>query len=223
MRRRAAPLIVLSALTAFLSVAVTASPHAVPQTTAAPASRPMRVALLVDTSDGIGTAMTQIRNAVVAFADALPPEHELLLVATGRRTQVRVPPTLDRKKVEDSARGLTSDHGTTPLMDALLEVDERFLQKAGDRVPALVVLTGDGGESSATSEQQFNKWLNAMTTRHMLFEAVVLKFKGNGLPEAIVDSVAQATRGHVETTTVVNALADKMKSLAAKLAHERVD
>jgi hypothetical protein len=51
----------------------------------------------------------------------------------------------------------------------------------------------------------------------------VLKFKGNGLPEAIVDSVAQATRGHVETTTVVNALADKMESLAAKLAHERVD
>ncbi|HEY1911376.1 MAG TPA: VWA domain-containing protein, partial [Vicinamibacterales bacterium] len=90
------------------------------------ASMPMRIALMVDTSAATSGSITLIREGVVAFLDALPPEHEVLLVSTGRRTQVRVPPTTDRKKLKDSARGLSNDNGPTPLIDGLLEIDGRF-------------------------------------------------------------------------------------------------
>ena len=221
MRRSVAALLPLSfALTVFGSAAAAPRTAFAQSPNGATKKGPLRVALLVDTSDGIGAAIAQIRSAVVAFADALPPEHELLLVTTGRRTQVRVPPTLDRKKVDDSARGITGDHGTTPLMDALLEVDQRFLRNPGDRVPAFVVITGDGSESSAANEQAFNKWLTALTTRDVSFDAVVLKFKGSGLPEAIAGAVAQATHGRVETTTAVNTLADKLRTVAERLGRE---
>jgi hypothetical protein len=181
----------------------------------------MRIALLVDTSDGIGAAMPQIRAGVLAFADALPPEHELMLVTTGRRAQVRVQPTTDRKKIKDSAGGLTADHGPTPLMDAIVEIDERFMRKAGDRWPAFVIITGDGSESSVRSDDQaFNQWLATLARRSISFDAIVLKYSGNGLPEMIANAVTRATGGRVEVTTVAGSLPDRMKAIAERLARD---
>ena len=222
MRLRALGLIACSIALIVPHAATGAESTAPPQTPApARAAAPMRVALLVDTSDGIGGAITQIRDAVLAFADALPPQDELALVTTGRRVQVRVPPTTDREKVKSSARGLTNDHGATPLMDALLEVDERFMRKAPDRWGELVVITGDGSESStSTDDKAFNQWLASLQKRQLTVDAIVLKFKGNGLPEAIANAAAHATNGHLDATTLVGALPDKMKAIAERLAQE---
>jgi hypothetical protein len=122
--------------------------------TAAPsAAAPMRIALLVDTSAGTSSAIVQIRAGVSAFLEALPPEHEVVLVTTGRRTQVRVPPTTDRSKLTASAGGMLPDNGPTALMDALTEVDDRFMRKAGDRAPVFVIVTGDGSENSKGDDQ----------------------------------------------------------------------
>src|SRR5580693_7027143 len=87
------------------------------------AAPPMRVALLVDTSAGTAAAIAQIRTAASAFLDALPPEHEVVLVSTGRRVQMRVPPTTDRAKLKASVAGLLTENGPTALIDALFETD----------------------------------------------------------------------------------------------------
>src|SRR5581483_12430111 len=113
----------------------------------------------VDTSAGTAGTMPQIRDAIAAFLDALPADVEVALVTTGRRTQVRVPPTVDRAKLKDSARGLTTDNGPTPLMDALMEIDDRFLRKDSSHRGAFVLITGDGGESSKADEQDFNRFI----------------------------------------------------------------
>ncbi len=126
----------------------------------APSTGPMRVALLVDTSEATAPAISQLRTGVVAFIDALPPEHEIALVSTGRRVQVRVQPTIDRKKLLAGANGLLSDGGATPLADALLEVNDRFMKKADH--PVFVIVTGDGPDSSIrTDDQAFNGFLQA--------------------------------------------------------------
>ena len=185
------------------------------------ANGPMRVALLVDTSDGIGSTMTQIRAAAAAFADALAPGHELMLVTTGRHTEVRVPPTLDHQKVKDSARGLTADHGPTPLIDALMEIDQRFMRNAGDRWGAFVVITGNGSESSIrTDDKGFNDWLSSVSRRRISIDAIVLKFEGNGMPEVIAKAAARASDGHVEDTTMAATLPDKLKAIAERLGAE---
>jgi hypothetical protein len=181
---------------------------------------PMRVVLMIDTSDGIGDAIPQIRDAVAAFADALPPEHELMLVAMGRHTAVRVPPTTDRQKVKDSARGLTADHGPTPLVDSLMEIDQRFIRKA-DRWGAFVVITGDGAESSIRAgDKEFNEWLTSVSTRRISIDSIVLDYHANGLPQVIANAAARASGGHVENTTMAGALPEKLKAIAARLGTE---
>lgn len=182
---------------------------------------PMRVVLMVDTSDGVGAAVPQIRAAVAAFADALPPEHELMLVTTGRRVEVRVQPTTDHKKIKDSANGLLSDHGPTPLIDALIEIDNRFMRKVETRWPALVIITGDGSESSvSTDDKAFNAWLSTLSNRRISIDAVLLRYNGNSLTEAAAAAATRATGGHMDATTAAGSLPERMKAIAGRLSAE---
>ena len=76
-----------------------------------PADAPMRIALMLDTSEGTAPALNHMRSAVVAFLDALAPDDEVLLITTGRQVRVRLQPTTDRQKLKDMAAGLFSDGG----------------------------------------------------------------------------------------------------------------
>src|SRR5471032_2659280 len=183
------------------------------------APAPMRVALLIDTSAATTSALPQIRPGVSAFLDALPPEHEVLLVTTGRHMQVRVPPTTDRAKLKASAGGLLSDSGPTALMGALTEVDQRFMRKAGERWPVFVIVTGDGWEKSRdVDEPTFNRWMNEVARRGVSVNAIVLKASGTGLPEFIASTLVKATHGHFARMGNGAGIAESMTQLAGQLA-----
>jgi hypothetical protein len=49
------------------------------------ADYPMRILLLVDNGRSVQPFIQDIRTGIVAFADAIPPEHELGLVTIGTR------------------------------------------------------------------------------------------------------------------------------------------
>jgi Mg-chelatase subunit ChlD len=175
----------------------------------------MRIAILVDTSLGTSTSLHLIKSAVASFIEALPEGPEVMLVSTGRRAQVRVQPTTDRKKVAQSVNGISSDGGPTPLMEAVLEVDERFMRK-GVR-PMYVLVTSDGSESSAQGTgEKFNAWLPTLGPRHAVAHAVVLK-SGNGFPEQIARALVQATGGVFETIGNAGLLADRLKVIAERI------
>lgn len=225
MRSRADVLFTLLMALTIAAPSVSANPSAVVATSqagrAVDRGGPMRVVLMVDTSDGVGAAVPQIRAAVAAFADALPPEHELMLVTTGRRVEVRVQPTTDHKKIKDSARGLLSDHGPTPLIDAMIEIDNRFMRKVETRWPALVIITGDGSESSvSTDDKAFNAWLSTLPNRRISIDAVLLRYNGNSLTEAAAAAATRATGGHMDATTVAGSLPERMKAIAERLSAE---
>jgi Mg-chelatase subunit ChlD len=184
------------------------------------ADKPMRVALLVDTSAATAGAIVQLRAAISAFLDALPPEHEVLLVTTGRHTQVRVPPTVDRAKLKGNVAGLLSDGGPTALMDALTEVDERFMRKSELRWPVFVVITGDGSENSKdVDDNGFNRWVGQMAQRGVSANALVLK-TGNGLPDAIASMIAKATHGHYAAIGNGGSMMQAMTQLAGQLTED---
>jgi hypothetical protein len=187
------------------------------------AKSPMRVVLLVDTSDAVGNALTFLRAGLVAFLDTLPPEHEVMIVSTGRQVRVRVPPTLDRKTLKDTANALFSDGGPgSILIDSLLEMDDRFLKKADDRWPVFVIITSDGVETSAGAhEKQFNQWSLAMAGRSIVAHAIVLKFRGNGgLPEMVAMNVTENSGGHYDFINTGNSLPEKMKTIASQMADD---
>ena len=187
---------------------------------AGPAKDPMRIALMLDTSDAASPALTHMRNGAVAFLDALPPEDEVILITTGRQMRVRVQPTTDRKKLKETAAGLFTDGAGTVLMDGLLEIDDRFFRKADDRWPVFVIFTSDGTESSSGArEKEFMKWAVALGARGVTAHAFVLKTpKGSGMPEIVAENLAQNTGGRYDVMNTTTALPDKMKALAEKLA-----
>jgi Mg-chelatase subunit ChlD len=185
------------------------------------AAPPMRVALIVDTSASTAAAIPQIRAAASAFIDALPPDDEVVLVSTGRRVQVRVPPTTDRAKLKASVAALLTENGPTALIDALLETDRRFMAKAADRLGVYVMITGDGSENSKEADEQtFNRWLQDIVKRGVSANAVVLKGSSNGLPDAIASTLVRATHGHYTSMGNGATLPDAMTRLAGQLADE---
>jgi hypothetical protein len=188
---------------------------------AGPATSPMRIAVFADTSDGAVNALNHLRTSLVSFADAIAPPHELMLVTTGRQMRVRVQPTTDRKKFKDAASGLFSDGGATPLVDALLEVDDRFMRKAEDRFPVFVIITGDGTEGSATAhETKFNEWARTLQSRGIAAHAVVIKYRGGGSPEVYANHIAVNADGVYEYMNTSNALADKLKLISDRIAKD---
>jgi len=186
------------------------------------AAPPMRIALLVDTSAATASAIARIRAAVSAFLDALPPEHEVLLVTTGRRTQVRVPPTTDRTKLKENVGGMLPELGPTALLDSLKAVDDRFMRKtSGDHLPVFVILTADGSENSHEVDQKgFNRWVDEIAFRGVSVNAIVLKTSANGVPESIASGLAQVTHGHYASMGIAGNIAEAMAQLAAKLGDD---
>lgn len=190
------------------------------------ANPPMRIALMLDTSEGTAPALNHMRSAASALFDALAPEDEVVLITTGRQVRVRLQPTTDRQKLKDMAASLFSDGGGTVLMDGLLEIDERFFRKAEDRWPVFVIFTSDGNEaSSGGRENEFMKWALTLGPRGVTAHALVLKTpKGRGLPEAggmpeiVAENLAQNTGGDYVVMNTTAALADKMRALAQTLA-----
>jgi len=188
---------------------------------AGPAVNPMRVALLVDTGESAQASINQIRAGLAEFLDALPARHEVMLASTGRQLRVRVPPTLDRKKLKDTAAGIFTDGGGTALMDSILEVDDRFMKKAEDRWPVFVVLTTDGTENSAGAHEiAFNKWLETVGPRGITAHSLIIKKQGNGLTEIIANNVADNTGGQYIVVNTPNSVPDKMRALATKMGDD---
>jgi Mg-chelatase subunit ChlD len=187
---------------------------------AGPATDPMRIALMLDTSDAAASALTHMRAGAIAFLDALPPEDEVVLVTTGRQARVRVQPTTDRKKLKETAAGLFTDGAGTVLMDGLLEIDDRFFKKADDRWPVFVIFSSDGTESSSGArEKEFLKWAPALGARGISAHAFLFKVaKVGGLTDVITENITQNTGGRYDVMNTTTALPEKMKALGEQLA-----
>ena len=187
---------------------------------AGPAKDPMRIALMLDTSDAAATALTHMRAGAIAFLDALPPEDEVILITTGRQMRVRVPPSTDRKKLKETAAGLFTDGAGTVLMDGLLEIDDRFFKKADDRWPVFVIFTSDGTESSqGAREKEFLKWSPMVGARGITVHAFLMKTpKSSGMPEIVAENLTKNSGGRYDVMNTTTALPEKMKALGEQLA-----
>jgi len=188
-------------------------------TTAAQAAPAMRIAVLIDNGAATSAALPQMRTALAAFLDALPASAEVALASTGRRVQVRMPPTSDVAKLKSNVAGLLTENGPTALLDALQEVEQRFLRKPGDRWPVLIVITGTGSENSKDNDEQaFSRWLADTAHRGVSGNAIVLKTSGNSLPEMIATTLVKATGGHYAVMSSGAGMADALTTLAGQLA-----
>jgi hypothetical protein len=181
---------------------------------------PMRIAILVDTSAKSQLEIPHMRAALNGFVDGIPAPHELMLVTTGQNVRVVVQPTADRAKVKGSVDSLFAVNGGTLLFDALSEVDNRFMRKAADRTPSVVIVTGDGTESSQRFDERALAQLGrSLADRGVAVHGVALSRGTLQAPGAITLNLARTTRGRAEVIGASSALQEKLATLATEIVN----
>jgi hypothetical protein len=139
--------------------------------------RPMRIALLVDTSVSAARVVPQIHAALRAFFDELDPQHEIVLITTGDQLQVRVPPTTDRERLKAQSDLLFADGGNV-LLSAIFESYNRFL-RSGDYHPILLVMTVSGpGSQTWPKDQELDRLGKAMRSNGGAVHGLVMNLPG---------------------------------------------
>jgi hypothetical protein len=138
---------------------------------------PMRILLLVDSSEAAAGGMVDIRAGLQAFINAVPEEHEIGLMTLGRQMRVRAQPDMDRTRLRQMVGEFAPDGGRTTLLDALRETDERFMRRLEDgRWPVYVIVTTDGPEGSGSiSADRYVQLVQGMLVRGVIAHAVVVQ------------------------------------------------
>jgi hypothetical protein len=166
------------------------------------ADHPMRILLLVDNGRSAQPFIQEIRSGIVAFADAIPSEHEVGLVTIGNPPVVRQTPAIDRTKLKQIAKTLTTG-GTTVLVNAAYEMYDRFLRNASDRWPVLVLVTSNGTEGSGQFHpDKFAAFARDMQAKDVVAHAIVLiSAKGDALQVQVSRALTEGTGGTYNTTS----------------------
>ena len=118
---------------------------------------PMRIVVLVDNSQiPIVDPLPFIRRGLKEFLNALPPNHELMLVTTGAQMNIRVEPTRDYLTVMQSALSIqVMRNSGNALISSVEEVYARYLRGVERRFPVLVIVATEGaGHESACHEPE---------------------------------------------------------------------
>jgi hypothetical protein len=102
--------------------------------------RPLKVALVLDSSDSMGSAyVSDVVPAAIAFLKKLPPGATFSVWSTSDRAKRIVDEGSDLKITEDKLRNLATS-GNNAAVDTLIEASQE-LGAAEDRHPAVVVVT----------------------------------------------------------------------------------
>jgi len=191
-----------------------------------PGTVPMRVALIVDSSTSTQPMMAMFRNALEAFADQLPPQHEIAFITSGSQIRVRTEPSTDRQKLKSQIGLLQSEGGANAFLETLIESDQRFLKPAaGTRWPVVVILTTDIGEVRREPDiPRYNRFMNDYLARGGSAHAIIMQGKQFGPVTDITQNFVQNMGGMYLSLIVDSGLPARMRSIAERLAsdHEKM-
>jgi hypothetical protein len=184
-----------------------------------PGTAPMRIVLLVDSSTSTQPIMTMFRNALDAFVDALPPDHEVALISSGGQIRVRTQPSTDRAALKKQIGLLGTEGGANAFLETLLEADQRFLKPAAGKWPVFVILTTDIGETRREPDvPRYNRFMNDFLARGGSAHAIVMQGKQFGPVTDLTQNLVQNLGGMYLSLIVDSGLPGRMQSIAERLA-----
>lgn len=109
-----------------------------------PATEPMEIALLVDTSAGLAPDTTQVRDALTEFVARMAPAHRLSVVGFGERPTILADTTSDVEALRKGVNLVFPRSGAGGyLLDAVLEVSRGFQKREAARPVIVLVLAGN--------------------------------------------------------------------------------
>ncbi len=184
---------------------------------------PIRIVLLVDSSQAMASMLTHFRAALNAFLDALHGNPEVAFISTGGQIRVRVPPTSDREVLRQAVGRFSSDGGGNSFLDTMVEADKRFLKVAPDKRSVFVMLMTDNGAFRGEPRlDEYNRFMNEFVDRGGRAHAIVVTSVTNGVTTTVLMNLTSNTNGFYDTIAVPNPLPERMKSLAEFVALDQL-
>jgi len=186
---------------------------------------PMRILMLVDSSTSMDPMMATFRDALNAFVDAVPPEHEISFISTGGQIRVRTPPTRDRQLLKGEISRFASGGGANAFLDTLIEADRRFLTSAPGQWPVIVIITTDKGENRREwNLDRYNAMMNSFVARGGAAHAIVVRGSEVGPVTDLTQNLVENSRGLYGAINTVTSLPERVIAIAKRLAadHEQM-
>jgi hypothetical protein len=165
--------------------------------------------------------MMMFRNALDAFVDALPPEHEVSFISSGGQIRVRTEPSTDRAALKKQIGLLGSEGGANAFLETLMEADQRFLKPASGKWPVFVILTTDIGEARREPDiPRYNRFMNDFLGRGGSAHAIIMQGKQFGPITDITQNFVQNLGGMYLSLIVDSGLPGRMQTIAERLASD---
>ena len=182
-----------------------------------PGTTPMKIAVLVDNSDAIGTGISALRNGMTAFLDTLPPQHEVAMYSIAGNIQPIVDFTTDRDELRDGADGLFNRGGGAKMIEGVKEAWERRFD-GEEAWPVILMVITDGPEGSGNlSPDRFNVFVQELVSKSAMVHTVMLETRGGGVQSQISRILTQNTGGFYQTINSATALVDALTEVATKM------
>lgn len=179
---------------------------------------PMRIVLMVDSSTAVGPHVNDFKTALTAFAQTLPPQHEVAFISSGGQIRVRTRPNDPREKVMAEIARFASEGGANAFLDTLLEADKRFLKPAPAQWPAFVIVTADSGSGRSEPDVgAYNKFMNDFLARGGAAHAVILSGTQTGSITEVAANLVDNVGGYRQTVNTSNSLTARLKDIAERL------
>ena len=141
-----------------------------------PATAPMQLTVLVDTSASAAFAIRDIRNGLETFVSGLLDGNQLTLVSFGGPPRILVESTAQLDRLRDGIKRIFAfSDSAAYLLDALVETARGFERRESPR-PVIVVVTSEGLDYSNHDAGQV---LEALAASHVATHVILLKDRAN--------------------------------------------
>jgi len=211
----------LLAAPALLALAVSAVTDPVPVSSSR-AVEPLRIAVLVDTSQAARPHVNDLRTALRSFFRDMQSGSEIALFEFGERPVLLTDYTNDPTRLERGVGRLFARSGSGAYaLDALVEASRGLRVKEGAAKPVIVVISTEGPEFSQRYHETVLEELEktGATLHSFVFDRRRVSFLNDGMRERELtfEKGARVTGGRREHLLTSMALADRLRVLAVEL------
>jgi VWFA-related protein len=190
----------------------------------APASDPMLVALLVDTSQASSAFIRDYRQALPPFIDALTGgemggRNLVSLIGIGERPTILTDYTADKTALNKGVDRLFAIPAAgTYLLDAIIEVSQGIKKRQPERA-VIVALTSEGPE---LSDRNYQTVLDALRASGAALHVIVIGTPINRSQDRqiVLSRGTDETGGRYDNIFVSSGLDTKLKQVAAELTSQ---
>jgi len=191
-----------------------------------PATAPMQIALLVDTSQAIDNFLIDFRNGVQKFIKRMAGKNEIMLMGFGERPTQLVDFTRDGARLEKAMGSVFARQGSgTYLLEAIIDAS-RALRRHKAARPHIVVVAARGPEFS---EHHHTNVVDAVREAGATLHTLMLQRRSGAAAtndreeqelQLTVDDGTRLSGGRRDDILTTMAIGDRMEALASELENQ---